>query len=499
MGFPKEQRNIKGMGIEQADGMSYAFDGTLVSANNQTVVIDCRVWPPLVSGDVARIELSVPNALMPLPEILNPCRINGQPSAGVVEVWLDDVWYRHMPQDRQPRRHAGSEPIALTHISKLRMTTRFNKPSENAGPRRHEKSVKFYLTSNAFLADGAWLSALSKTPNCQTNELHVVDIPQLGRARILREWVFARSIASDNAVVKSGFCAIVELGDGATQTTEEYLSHFEDALMVISIFCRQRIAVLGWEVEYDDRLEQVWKNPLEPLTTQYLPYEPHDYLVDQRSFALLTSAATKELAALDPNIKDIFTHMTLGLTPFINLQTSERFLSMFHALEACRVLAPEDTEDAESKEAKEDSAALKQRLEVAKQGVKTSIAKRIDGLIKKVGEPTLRKQLESVLGKTKWNVKTNDLWPLSGPDNLPGLKQVRDKLAHSGPKALHMQGLAVATWHLSILLERVLLTLLKIPIADTSAAPNRLMREPWYQPAYLRQQRELVIKADGGQ
>lgn len=170
------------MGIELADGMSYEFDGKLVSANDQTAVIDCRVWPPLVGGDVARIELSVPIASMPLAEILNPCHISGQPSAGVVEVWLDDVWYREMPQDRQPRRRAGLAPIVLTHIGKLRMTTRFNKPSENAQPRSNKKSIRFYLTSNAFLAEHDLLFALSTTPNDQTDALYAVDIPQLGRA-----------------------------------------------------------------------------------------------------------------------------------------------------------------------------------------------------------------------------------------------------------------------------------------------------------------------------
>ena len=477
------------MGFELADGMCYEFDGTLVSANDQTVIIDCRVWPPLVGGDVARIELSVPVALMPLPEILNPCHINGQ--IGGIELWLDDVWYRHMPQDRQPRRRAGLAPIILTHIGKLRMTRRFNKPSKNDQLQNFKKSIRFHLTSNAFLAEHNWLSALSKTPNCQTAELHVVDIPQLGRVRLLREWVFARSANPDNAVVKSGFCAAVELDYEATQTTEEYLSHFEEALMVVSVFCRQRIAVSGWEVRYDDQQEQVWNYPLDPLTTKYIPYEPHDYLVDQRCFASLTSAATKELAALDPQMKDIFKHMSVGLTPFINMQVLERFILIFQSLEACRAFAPKFG----NAEHKEDDDALLLVLEAAKQGAVVGVVERIEGFIKTVknGRLSLLQQLEWVL--MTWSVKNDDLWPLSGPDALPGLKEVRDKLAHSGPKALHPQGLAVATWHLSILLERVLLTLLKIPLSDTSAAPNRLVREPWYIPAYLLEQRKLVIRS----
>lgn len=141
------QRNSKGMGIELTEGMCFEFDGKLVSANGKTVVIDCRVWPPLVAGAVAKVELSAPTALMPLPKILNPCHINGQ--LGGIELWLDDVWYRHMPQDKLPRRRAGLAPIVLTHIGKLRMTTRFSKPSENAQPRSNKRSIKFYLTNHS--------------------------------------------------------------------------------------------------------------------------------------------------------------------------------------------------------------------------------------------------------------------------------------------------------------------------------------------------------------
>jgi hypothetical protein len=407
------------MNIELANGLSYEFDGKLVSADNQNIVIDCRIWPPSVGGDVARIELSIPNASMPIPEIDNPCHIIGKANIGSVEVRLDDVWYRELTQDIRPRRQTGLAPITLTHVGKLRLTRRFNKSNETIQSQRLKKSIKFYLTSNAFLADNAWLSALSTTPNCQTDELYLVDIPQMGRVQILREWVFIRSVNSDNAIVKSGFCAVAELNDDV-QTIEEHLSRFEEALMVSSIFCRQRIAVLGWEVKYDDRIEQVWKDPLSPLTTKYLPYEPHNYLVSKRNFTSLMNTATKELAMLDPKIKDILKHMTLGLTPFINLQTSERFLSMFHALEACRSLATEDLGDAKLKK---DDIALRLVLETAKQGVDDNIAKRIDGFIKMVGRPTLQQQLESVL-VAKWNVRINDLWPLSGPDNLPGLKQI---------------------------------------------------------------------------
>jgi hypothetical protein len=298
--------------------------------------------------------------------------------------------------------------------------------------------------------------------------------------------VFARSSIPENAIVKSGFCAVVELDGDASKAAEEYLSYLEDALIVISVFCRQRIAVLGWEVIYAARREQVWDAPLDPLSTKYLPYEPHNYLVDKSRFASLASDASKIFSELEAEKRDIFKRMSNAVTPSIEMQTSERFLAMFHALEACRSFAAETKSE-------EDNMELKRILEAAKCGVKDTIAKRIDGFIGKVdSKPSLRNQLEQVL--VQWNTG-DDLWPLFGNgEKLPGLKEIRDKLAHTGPKAIHPQSLAVATWHLSILLERVLLSLLNIPVANTSAAPGKLRSEGWYQSGYWQEQRKLIIK-----
>lgn len=471
--------------IERADGVIYKFDGQLVSANGQTIVIDCRVSPPLVGGDSAIIELSVPNALMPVPAIHNPCSISGQ--LGGVTIWLDDVWYRYMPSDQQPRREAGLSPIVLTHVGKLKIIMSPNMMNETVqavAPR----SIKFHLTSNAFLSDNAWQSKLSKTANCQSDELYTVDIPQLGNVRFLREWVFARSSIPENAIVKSGFCAVIELVEETTQTIEKYISHFEDALMVISVFCRQRIDVLGWEVKYnDDRCEQIWDAPLDPISTKYMPYEPDDYLIEKNHFSSFVGVATSKFIGIDPVKKEIIKHMSIGLAPFVSMRDSERFLTMFHALEACRTLAPE-------LEIKNDDVELMKILESSKQGVNDKIAERIEGFIKNIAsnKPSLRFQLESVFAD--WQIKSDDLWPLKGNEKLPGLIDLRDKITHIGPKTLHAQGLAVATWHLSIFLERVILSQLNIPITESAAATVRLKREKWYQPEYLLEQRRMLIK-----
>jgi hypothetical protein len=256
----------------------------------------------------------------------------------------------------------------------------------------------------------------------------------------------------------------------------------------MSIFCRQRIVVLGWTIEYGDRTEDVWLTPLDPLSTQYIPIEHNDYLVGKSDFENLVTGALKEFSLMDPLAKEYFRDFTIGLVPFVEMQTSQRFLSMFHALEGCRKSGgglPPDLEVNES------DVLLKDALERAKVGVDPSIGERIDGLIERIDKTSLRKELGFVL--KSWSISTSGLWPLFGTKSNAGLIEIRNKLSHSTPKNVTSLGLVVATWHLSILIERILLTLLKIPIENTSAGVGQYRRDEWEDPVFLSEQRKQVI------
>jgi len=472
--------------IEQDEGMTYAFDGKLIDVNGQSVVIDCRIKPPLVAGDMARIELSVPVASKPVPNIQNPCKLYGQLTPDIFEIKIDIIWYKIMPQ-----MYSGRMPIKLTYAGYLHLIKYFKKNGRSTLSLPIKKSIKFFLNKIAFFDDGLLLFDLSNTSGC-SKDIFVIDIPDFCKVRFSREWAFLPAENSSNVIVKSGFCAVIYPDNENSLTIEKYLSRLEDALIIMSVFSRQRITVLGWEVNDEDHQEQVWKDPLEPTTTRYVPYEPNDYLVEKKYFESLMAIATKAFDVLNKTKKDILKHISVGLSPFIEMQDSARFLLMFHALEACSSIAPEILN---SPKLSEQDMSLISILEASKKGVSNGISSRIDGFINIVKSGSSLKKLELVLKEL--NVTSYDLWPLSGTDKLPGIKEIRNKIAHNGTKNINNQGLAVATWHLGVLLERLFLALLKIPMAQTSVSPSRLCREEWYNSGYVLEQRKTVILANG--
>ena len=138
-------------------------------------------------------------------------------------------------------------------------------------------------------------------------------------------------------------------------------------------------------------------------------------------------------------------------------------------------------------------ALLKEVLEKSKVGVDAAIVDCIDSLLGLVKRANLRQELEAVL--TVWGVNRHGLWSLLGSKSIAGLKEIRDKFSHNDPKDMASQGLVVATWHLSILVERILLAMLKIPICDSSAGGKRYRPDEWVNPALLlAQQKKIFVR-----
>ncbi|WP_237665742.1 hypothetical protein, partial [Vibrio sp. V26_P1S5P106] len=65
-------------------------------------------------------------------------------------------------------------------------------------------------------------------------------------------------------------------------------------------------------------------------------------------------------------------------------------------------------------------------------------------------------------------------------------------LAHEGNHGVDHQGLAVATLHLSILIERLVLGVLKLKL-ETSVQ-QELRREPWLDLEYANKLKGLIIQ-----
>ena len=77
------------------------------------------------------------------------------------------------------------------------------------------------------------------------------------------------------------------------------------------------------------------------------------------------------------------------------------------------------------------------------------------------------------------NVAFEDLWSIDGDNGLIG---IRNKLAHGGAHYIHHQGLAVATFHLSLLAERIVCSFLGVVWRESH---HRVRREEWLDKRYV--------------
>jgi hypothetical protein len=161
--------------------------------------------------------------------------------------------------------------------------------------------------------------------------------------------------------------------------------------------------------------------------------------------------------------------ISYALAPAIELNTQERFLAMFRSLETCRKFANVNIL------LTDEDKQLIEALCKLKNGLSDSLSKRIQGFVNIIKNPNLPQQLKSVLNE--WDVFYRDLWPLIGKKGIIG---IRDKLSHTHlSSSVNSQGLAVATWHLSILLERIFFNLLSLKIENTGLSDLQLKRKEW--------------------
>jgi hypothetical protein len=477
------------MPIQRTNHKTFDFDGKFIDDDDDDARIECSVTPPVVGGDIAKIDIRIPNTNESFPHLLNPFDIKSENCA--TKISLHNVWFREYELSGSPRRKTGSKSIKLSHIGELKIIhTKKTWEQLNADATSDVISIRAHLTENKYFQLPDDITFPADSPLDWTIPFYNIEVPVLGQVQIVREWVVSR-FKNGTGEIHSALCAIVEFkGAKKVDTATSYLI-LNQLLEVISLFSRQRVAVLGWDVEFGNRSEQIWKDPLEPLSTKNFASGRRKYLVI-KDFERLVSDSIKNYVTLNAEKKQLCVDLLIGLTPYIDLNPPQRFLSMFQALESCRRFATSQKTEIMSVEDNELVAALDQ----AKDYVSTSVADRIDGFIFRVKNTggSLKNDLKDVL--RIWEIKTDDLWPLSGTQKLFGLIQVRDRLVHRGALSLSFQGIADATQHLSIIVERIILGLLNIPIEETSAGVKSLKSEHWYDSDYVLEQRCSVTVPD---
>ena len=124
------------------------------------------------------------------------------------------------------------------------------------------------------------------------------------------------------------------------------------------------------------------------------------------------------------------------------------------------------------------------------------VSQRLAGFARMVRQPSVRSKLDSLFhAYPKMRSYTADLWPVIGSGSDRALRDIRNALAHGGESQVPADVVAVAAWHLGILLERTVFLLLDQPLPE-GIAPNTFLLKHggkgWYEPKWWK---PLVAKS----
>lgn len=451
---------------------TFSFDAELTDSDGRKLSVDCKVGLPTIWGDEADIEVAVPHSVMPLDGFENPFDLNARRGETKFRIELKDLWYRNFPTSVCPSRKHGTAPIALTHIANMRVVEEIPK-SKNV--------FNIYISSPDMLKKGAsW-----KISDKMVEELSIFRCPKLGLIRLQRYWVSATLKGTEGVLARAGYMLEVTPTDGKL-VSEAIVEHVDPLLKLMSVFFRQKIMVLGWEALHEEARERYWQYPLEPPRTAYVSVEPKRYLVNIRSMSERMEAALGAYYALNEPERKFVNDLSYSLRPVSKIGDSEWFMAMFRDLEsiAGKTASPQALSDYEMRAVDE----LRRLADTIKAG-STEMSDRITGFANKVegGFPPVTESICSLF--QKYGVRSSDLWELSG---RKGLVSIRHKLAHRGAERVHHQGLAVATFHLSLLNERLVHCILGLDFSDDTF---RAGRDEWLQRGYVKSVKEYLFDA----
>lgn len=457
--------------------MKFDFDAELTSADGAVFPVYCEVQPPYVGGQKSLINLAVParhiNEVLPQ----NPCTLSGK--SGAFTIKMQGVHWRSFPTSSN--NTLGLRAIELLHIKRLTVLHRRMEA---------RREIRFHLAPISFLRSES--SCVCFGDGSHSEDLFVLDLPDLGATSFVTESVtiYHRDAEIPGATVIAGFSAVAGLPPDGPFNAEQMVAKFRSSLEVLSVLFRQAVSLHGWTYT-DGETVSTWINPLEPNVTPSAREHRGDYVARPQVFVECATSLAHAYAKADTKIHSLVRHLSAAVNPHTNSQTADRFLFMFSALERA-VESAWGRDQTPLSPAVTDYAVttllngLKETV-VAGGGENASeISERLEGFIKTVKNGTsVRDKFDAFFrvypAMTSYRA---DLWPILGSEKQRGLREIRNALAHGRGSFVSLDVMAVAEWHLAILLERVIFVLLDMPMPEGISPGSLLLRtggRGWYE------------------
>ena len=456
-----------------------SFDAVITDKNGFSIEVDCRVTEPAASGMPAEISIEIPLSNEKREALKNPCSLYG--SDGDLEIEIRELWYRSIPAGVTRRKHA-------------RGTFNINYAGQLWVRRAHWLSergiLRFLLSPVRFLKEHgkAEMVDYSSTPN-MTVELFKLQTADLGEIRFIKFWsvhrVDTKGVAAE---IRASFAAEVRY-DGASPI-DQLVNKMREVLTLLSILMRQAITLHGWIWEKSDGIQTMWFDPLDPNLAPDMAEQPVTDVCFPDEFEGHAQALVERFLQASPNIKEAVTLLSVALAPHVARSMPGNFSALFGAME--EVVALEKLTQEERKKLRETDkdliAALlekKSQIEETNNPNASAVAARLNGYAESVASsgPSFNVRFDKFkAAHPRLPAYMSDLWPLKGTNKLPGLKQIRDSLAHGLRHEYSYQAIAVAHWHFARLAERLAFLVLDADV-PRGIHPNSflLRRTPWYE------------------
>lgn len=456
--------------------MKLDFDAELRGADGAAVPVYCEVQPPSVGGQKGVIRVAVPAVHISREPPRNPCVLEGR--SGAVSIRMQGVHWRRFPASSKGT--LGLESIELLHVERMTISH----PSMSA-----RKQIRFHLGPISYLRSES--NSVMFGGRSGSEELFALDLPGLGVTRFVAEWVttYHRDAEVPGATVIAGFSALADCPANGSIDDRRTVEAIRSALDVLSILFRQAVPLHGWTYT-DGQTVSTWVAPLEPNLTPSTREDRGDFVVSPKAFAECATRLARAYEVADVKTRSLVRRIAVAVNPHSRARTADRYLFMFSAFE--RVIK-HAWERERSREAPTATTYLViKRLEQAMDAViaeggegATEVAARLAGFIDAVRRASIRDKVEALL--RNYPIMSDccaDLWPVLGSDKEPGLKDVRDALAHGSRSRVSLDVVMVAERHLAILLERTVFVLLGLALPNGLVPGSALLRaggRGWYE------------------
>ena len=458
--------------------LKFDFDAELNGADGAIIPVYCGVQPAHVGGQKSLIEIAVPAQYISANPPSNPCEIQGKGNGFTINI--QGAHWRRFPTSS--KGNLGLRTVELLHVERLIIQQKhFGKSSGQ---------IRFHLAPISYLRSESSCVSFGKK-SCSEN-LFVLNLPGIGPTSFVMESVtiYHRDAEIPGATVHAGFSALADLPSNGPTEANKIVAIFKRSLEALSVLFRQAVTVHGWTYSVDGQTISTWNAPLAPNAPPSAREERGDFVAMPQVFVEYATKLTLGYEKSDEKTRSLARHIFLTINPYNNLRDEDHFLFMFSALE--RLIEAAWKRDKTPNSPAATTPALIKHLEQLRETViseddpnASTISERLEGLINVVNRPSFQDKLNAFFRVyPAMNYYCRDLWPIVGTSKERGLREIRHSLAHGSGSLMSINAVAVAKWHLAILLERMVFVLLGIPLPDGISPDSyslQLGGRGWYE------------------